>query len=139
MHLRGILETALYVDDLEAAREFYGGILQLPVLIDGPPRQVFFRVGDDVLLVFVAEQSAHVRTFVGGVPIPMHGTSGQGHMCFRIGDDEVDAWRERLLARGATIEAEVDWPRGGRSLYFRDPAGNSLEMASPRIWGLDPS
>jgi predicted enzyme related to lactoylglutathione lyase len=34
------------------------------------------------------------------------------------------------------IEKIVDWPGGGRSLYFRDPAGNSLELATPRIWGI---
>lgn len=136
MHIRGILETALYVEDLDAARDFYTRVLGLDILVDGPPRQVFFRAGDDVLLVFVAEQSANVRTHVDGVGIPMHGTTGQGHMCFRIADDEVDAWRARLEQAGVVIEAEVKWPRGGRSIYFRDPAGNSLEMASPRIWGL---
>jgi catechol 2,3-dioxygenase-like lactoylglutathione lyase family enzyme len=48
----------------------------------------------------------------------------------------MDAWRDHLAARGVDIEAEVQWPRGGHSLYFRDPAGNSLELASPRIWGI---
>lgn len=136
MHLRGILETALYVEDLDAAREFYTRVLGLEILVDGPPRQVFFRAGDDVLLVFVAAQSANVVTQVGGVPIPMHGATGAGHMCFRIADAEVDTWRTHLQERGVAVEAEVAWPRGGRSLYFRDPAGNSLELASPKIWGI---
>ena len=46
-------------------------------------------------------------------------------------------WRERLSAEGIAIEKEVDWPGGGRSIYFRDPAGNSVELASARIWRLE--
>lgn len=136
MKVRGILETALYVADLDAARDFYTRVLELEILVDGPPRQVFFRAGSDVLLVFVPSHSAKIVTHVGGVPIPMHGTIGKGHMCFSIADAEVDAWREKLREHGVTIEAEVVWPRGGYSLYFRDPAGNSLELASPKIWGI---
>jgi len=34
------------------------------------------------------------------------------------------------------IEADFTWPGGGRSIYFRDPAGNAIEFAEPRIWGL---
>ena len=48
----------------------------------------------------------------------------------------LDDWRQHLEAAGIAIEQTVDWPRGGRSFYFRDPAGNSLELATPKIWGL---
>ncbi|PID38725.1 MAG: lactoylglutathione lyase [Proteobacteria bacterium] len=49
---------------------------------------------------------------------------------------ELDGWRERVVGHGVEIESEVDWPRGGRWFYFRDPAGNCLEIAMPSIWGL---
>ena len=44
--------------------------------------------------------------------------------------------RRWLAKHGVSIEKTIDWPDGGRSLYFRDPAGNSLELATPQIWGL---
>ncbi len=69
--------------------------------------------------------------------MPPHGAIGDGHICFRASADELDLWRERLEAAGVAIEADFIWPAsGGRSIYFRDPAGNCLEFAEPKIWGL---
>jgi hypothetical protein len=42
----------------------------------------------------------------------------------------------RRQSHGVTVEKEVEWPRGGKSLYFRDPAGNSVELVTPGVWGL---
>ena len=76
------------------------------------------------------------------LPVPPHGTTGQGHLCFRATADEIVRFRAYLESRGVAIEADFHWPArdgepsGGRSIYFRDPAGNSLEIAEPRIWGL---
>ena len=64
------------------------------------------------------------------------GATGPGHVAFAIPDAEIPEWRARLDAAGVAIESEVDWPRGGRSLYVRDPAGNCVELASPRLWGF---
>jgi catechol 2,3-dioxygenase-like lactoylglutathione lyase family enzyme len=71
----------------------------------------------------------------GGVP--SHGADGPGHMAFAVAPDELDGWRRRLAEHGVALERDLAWPRGGRSLYFRDPAGNSIELATPRLWGLD--
>jgi catechol 2,3-dioxygenase-like lactoylglutathione lyase family enzyme len=68
--------------------------------------------------------------------VPSHGARGPGHVCFRIGEDVLPSWREKLVRAGISIEAEIDWPRGGASVYVRDPAGNSVELAPARIWGL---
>ena len=46
-------------------------------------------------------------------------------------------WRTHLEQNGVVIEREITWPKGGRSIYFRDPGGNSIELASPKIWGID--
>jgi catechol 2,3-dioxygenase-like lactoylglutathione lyase family enzyme len=70
----------------------------------------------------------------GRLPIPPHGAAGPGHVCFRATAAEIEAWRQHLVAKGIAIESDFVWPDGGRSLYFRDPAGNSLEFAEPRIW-----
>jgi len=74
---------------------------------------------------------------VGGVPVPAHGTTGAGHVCFGVREAELDDWRARLALHGIPIESAITWPGGARSLYVRDPAGNSVELASPRLWGLD--
>lgn len=131
-----VLETALYTDDLAAADHFYGVVLGLEriALVEG--RHVFFRCGDGVILIFDRRSTANVPTSVNGAKVPLHGASGAGHMALAVADADLPAWRTYLEARGIAIESEVSWPRGGRSLYVRDPAGNSVELASPLLWGL---
>ena len=132
-----ILESCLYADDLAAAEAFYAGVLQLTPFARAEGRHVFFRCGPGMFLVFAPAVTASAPGAVGGVPVPAHGAHGPGHVAFAIDDAALGAWRARFDAAGVPIEAEISWPRGGRSLYVRDPAGNSVELASPRIWGLD--
>lgn len=127
-----ILEACVYADDLEAAERFYAGVLGLEVVARGAGRHVFFRCGSRVFLVFDAR-----KTRGGGGEIPAHGADGAGHVCFAMRDAEVDAWRAHLAGRGVEVERQHTWPGGGRSLYFRDPAGNSVELGTPRIWGIE--
>jgi len=136
MRPRAILETALYCDDLDAAEAFYGRVLGLERISRVDGRHLFYRCGPGVLLLFVAEHTARVATEVGGARIPLHGAHGPGHLAFRAHPDERDRWREHLLGHDVAIESEVEWPRGGWSLYFRDPAGNSLEIATAELWGV---
>jgi catechol 2,3-dioxygenase-like lactoylglutathione lyase family enzyme len=131
-----VLETALYTDDLAAADQFYGGVLGLERIAFVEGRHVFFRCGDGVILIFDRRSTANVLTSVNGAKVPLHGASGAGHMALAVADADLPAWRAYLEARGIAIESEVSWPRGGRSLYVRDPAGNSVELASPLLWGL---
>lgn len=132
MRPAAILEAALYVPDLVAAEAFYGGLLGLPVIGRVPGRHVFFRVGAAVLLVF--DPAATERPPSGPLPVPPHGARGAGHLCFAASRAEIAGWKRRLTAAGIAIEAEFDWPNGARSLYLRDPAGNSLEFAEPWLW-----
>ncbi len=134
MAIEGVLETCLYAADLAAAERFYAGVLELPVVARVAERHVFFRCGDAMLLVFDPERTASAPGEVGGVPVPAHGAHGAGHVCFRIAGDQTGAWRERFERAGVAIEAEIAWPRGGSSLYVRDPAGNSVELAPASIW-----
>ena len=137
MSITAVLETCLYASDLAAAERFYHGVLGLEVFAREPGRHVFFRCGAAMLLVFDPARTSEVTSVVGGVPVPRHGAVGAGHVCFRVPEGELAAWRERLVAGGVPIEAEVHWPRGGTSLYVRDHAGNSVELAPPRIWGIE--
>lgn len=131
----GMLETVVYADDLDAALAFYNGILELPLVTREPGRHVFFRCGNAMLLVFNPQATA-VPPGNAALPVPPHGAHGPGHACFRAGAGEIAMWRDRLVAAGVPIESDFEWPRGGRSIYVRDPAGNSIEFAEPRIWGL---
>ncbi len=130
-----ILESALYVNDLDAAEAFYRDILGLDLLSKVPDRHAFFRCGQSVLLLFNAEATRQPPE-PGKLPVPPHGTVGQGHLCFSANADEIERWAETLAAEGVAVESDFIWPNGGRSIYFRDPSGNSIEFAEPRIWGL---
>jgi catechol 2,3-dioxygenase-like lactoylglutathione lyase family enzyme len=131
-----ILESALYVTDLDAAEGFYGGILGLERIAKVGGRHVFFRCGSGVILLFNAEATKVPPPADARLPVPPHGTVGQGHLCFAASADEIERWRTRLVELGVEIEADFHWPAGGRSIYFRDPSGNSLEFAEPKIWNL---
>ena len=127
-----VLESCLYAEDLALAATFYGEVLGLPVLSSVDDRHVFFRCGDGMFLLFNPE-----RTWIPDGEVPPHGARGAGHIAFAVPADELPAWRTRLEGLRVPIEAEVAWPRGGSSLYLRDPAGNSVELTSPAIWGID--
>ncbi len=131
-----ILESALYVDDLDKAEAFYRDVLGLERIAKVEGRHVFFRCGDGVLLLFDPAATVNPPAPDARLPVPPHGAKGDGHLCFRATEDEMDRWKAHLRDRDVDIEAEFEWPQGGRSIYFRDPAGNSLEFANPSIWGL---
>jgi catechol 2,3-dioxygenase-like lactoylglutathione lyase family enzyme len=126
-----VVETGVYVDDLDRAEAFYRDVLGLALIGRDPGRHVFFRVGtSSVLLLFNAD------TTLRGDVLPAHGARGPGHFALGILAASLDAWRGRLAAHGVAVEKEVRWPRGGTSLYFRDPAGNAVELLTPGLWGL---
>jgi catechol 2,3-dioxygenase-like lactoylglutathione lyase family enzyme len=129
MTLGQLSEAALYANDLAAAQHFYQDLLGLELISSMEGRGMSFRCGATVLLIFDPN-----RTHISDAGVPTHGASGEGHIAFIVAESELAPWRSRLTASGVAIEAEVDWPSGGRSLYFRDPAGNSVELAPPNLW-----
>jgi len=131
MRAERVLETCLYVDDLDAAEAFYTSVLGLELDAKVPGRHVFFRCGDRMFLLFDPRATSQPSG-----NFPPHGARGPGHAAFAMTPAEVPTWREHLRRLGVTIDAEVSWPNGGQSLYFRDPAGNILELATPSVWGL---
>lgn len=131
----GILETALYGADLDAAEVFYGDVLGLEKIVAVAGRHVFFRCGAGVLLIFNPRETI-VPPRAGALPVPVHGATGAGHVCFRVEAEQLDTMVARLLSHGIAIETDFRWPSGARSIYFRDPAGNSLECAEPALWGV---
>jgi steroid delta-isomerase-like uncharacterized protein len=135
--LRGVSETALYAGDLSAADKFYTEVLGLKKILAVPGRQLVFRCGDAVLLIFDPERTRREQVIINGGVIPFHGAAGAGHAAFAVDDDALPGWRERFRMAGVAIESEVSWPNGAHSVYFRDPAGNSLELVTSTIWALE--
>lgn len=128
-----ILETCLCVDDLPEAETFYTNVMGLELYAKVDGRHVFFRCGDGMFLLFNAEVTAKPSK----LGIPGHGTSGEGHTAFHMTPDEVSGWKSRLGELGVEIECEYDWPSGGKSLYFRDPSNNCIELTTPQTWLLE--
>jgi catechol-2,3-dioxygenase len=124
-----IFETVLYAEDLHAAEAFYQDVLGLEVLKRSDV-VLSIRCGGGVLLIFDPDKSASP-----GRSVPSHGSKGPAHLAFGIGEEDLEPWRKRLIEKGVEIETEVRWESGGTSIYFRDPAGNSIELAPPTLWG----
>ena len=130
-----VLETAFYVDDLDRAARFYIDVLELrPLFSDA--RLHAFAVGErSVLLLFKRGASLETVRMPGGT-IPPHDGAGPLHVAFGIGSNDLPAWEARLNAQNVPIEGRTDWPRGGHSIYFRDPDGHLLELATPGLWEI---
>ena len=128
-----ILEAALYLPDLDEAEAFDGGVLGLKKRMRLGDRHVFFEVGDAILLLFNPEATMHAPP-QGALPVPPHGARGPGHVCFAMEDAAIEAMKARCVAQAVPIDADFHWPGGARSLYVRDPAGNSVEFAEPKLW-----
>ena len=125
-----IFETVLYSDNLDAAKTFYSQVMGLRLLSQNDLMLVF-SIDESDLLIFNPDKSE-----VAGRLVPSHAARGQGHIAFTITEDEKKTWRARLADAGIEIESEVRWDDGARgtSIYFRDPAGNSIELAPPNLW-----
>ncbi|HEY0333611.1 MAG TPA: VOC family protein [Stenotrophomonas sp.] len=131
--LRGLLETALYVDDLSAARDFYERVLGLEAM-HGDDRLVAYAIAPaQVLLLFQRGGTDQVVELRGG-RIPGHDGSGRTHFAFAIASDALSAWEARLQALDVEVEGRMEWPQGGHSVYFRDPDGHLVELATPGLW-----
>lgn len=129
--LTHILETSLYVDSLPDAERFYSEVLGLKLHSRLATRHVFFKLENQMLLLFDARDTTKESP-----PFPDHGSQGTGHIAFRVAPADLPAWEERIRASSVPIEKIIDWPHGGRSIYFRDPSGNLIELANPEIWRL---
>jgi catechol 2,3-dioxygenase-like lactoylglutathione lyase family enzyme len=132
--LSDLKETALYVDDLERAKQFYREVLGLQTLVDDEGRFCALDVaGKHVLLLFLRGASTGFAHFPGG-SIPPHDGSGPIHAAFSVEKAELPEWEAHLASHGVEIISRMTWPRGGQSVYFRDPDNHVLELLTPGVW-----
>ena len=133
MQVGRVVETALYVDDMERAVTFYRDVLGMRPLSVGTRLTPMDAGAGTVLLLFRRGATSDGLKFPGGW-IPPHDGAGPLHVAFAIGAGEVETWEARLAGLGITVESRVQWERGGRSLYLRDPDGHSVELVTPGTW-----
>jgi catechol 2,3-dioxygenase-like lactoylglutathione lyase family enzyme len=131
--LWGLLETALYARDMGAAVAFYEEVVGLRAMLRTDRLTAFDAGRSGVLLVFARGMTEADSPTPGGV-VPGHDGSGRLHLAFAIGEDAYEPWHAHLTAHGVAIRSEVRWPQGARSLYFDDPDGHVVELATPGLW-----
>ena len=128
-----VVETSLYFDDVPAAMAFYRDMLGLRVMSESARLVAMDAGGGTVLLLFHRGETASGFHSPQSW-IPPHDGVGPLHVALGVAADQLDAWDYWLTSRGVAIESRVTWSRGGRSLYFRDPAGHSVELVTPGTW-----
>lgn len=133
--LNGIIETAIHVRDLSASAGFYQQVLGLE-LIERSERLCAMSVAGRHLLLLFLQGGSTEPVETGGGTIPPHDGSGSLHFAFAIDRSELAPWEKRLREKGVPVESRVDWELGGTSLYFRDPDGHLVELATPGNWPI---
>jgi len=131
--LNRVIETCLYVDDIDRARGFYQRVLGL-ALMTGDARFLAFDVGGMSVLLLFRRGATLQPVHLSEGTVPPHDGHGPLHIAFAVAADELLEWEKRLEDHGIAIESEVRWSRGGRSVYFRDPDRHLLELATPGMW-----
>jgi catechol 2,3-dioxygenase-like lactoylglutathione lyase family enzyme len=135
--LEGVLETSLYVSNLEASLQFYREVFGFQSLYVEPARMAALSVeGKHVLLLFLKGASVQSVEITGAGTVPGHDGAGELHLAFAISLKDLPHWRSWLDRHNTPIEAEMHWGRGGYSLYFRDPDGHLLELVTPGVWAI---
>ena len=133
--ITGLLESALYVADVKRSVAFYTSLLELEPLVVEETFAALQVAGKQVLLIFKHGAATEATTTESGT-IPSHDGSGELHLAFSIDGDQLAAWEERLREGGLEVESTMRWPRGGTSVYVRDPDGHLVELATPGVWSI---
>lgn len=123
----GLLETSLYVDDLTRSRRFYEQLFGFEAAGEGERLIALAIAPGQVLLLCRKRASA-------GLGSTAHDGEGQVHLAFAVAAADLEAWERRLAERGIPVVERRTWGRGGCSVYFRDPDGHLLELATPGVW-----
>ena len=133
--VEGVLETALYVEDLERAVSFYRNVLNFEKILANEKYCALSVAGRQILMLFKKGGSRQAVASPGG-KIPATDGGGNLHLAFSIAMTDFDYWENQLHSKGVAIESKVNWKRGGRSLYFRDPDQNCIELITPGCWPI---
>jgi len=135
MNITGVLETGIYVDDVARSVEFYQRLFGFPQLVGDERFCALSVAGRQVFLIFKKGGTLEPMQLPGGI-LPPHDGSGQQHFAFSVPAEDIEGWERKLVENGVEIESRVAWPRGGKSVYFRDPDGHLAELVTPGCWAI---
>ena len=131
----GIIETALHVEDVERSMAFYDRLFGFPKMVFDARFCAYDVAGHSVFLLFQKGGTLEPLEVPGATGvIPPHDGSGRMHMAFAV--PSVEGWAARLRECEVVVESTVKWGSGGTSIYFRDPDGHLIELATPGIWPI---
>ena len=120
----GISAITLFVEDLDAAKRFYGRAFGLPIMFEDDASAVFHFRNTLINLLQVSEAPELIA------PAAVASPDAGSRMQFTIPVDDVDATCAELRARGVELlNGPMDRPWGIRTATFRDPAGHIWEIA----------
>jgi catechol-2,3-dioxygenase len=134
-NITGVLETSLYVADVNRAARFYETVFSFQRMFADERLCALAVAGKQLLLLFQRGASIEPIPLAGGV-MPPHDGHGPLHLAFACSADELPQWEAHLAAHEVPIESRIHWARGGTSIYFRDPDENLIELATPGIWPI---
>jgi catechol-2,3-dioxygenase len=135
MKINKVIETCIYSSDLRSMKKFYVGILGLSIIHEEEDKLIFMKAGKSVLLIFDP-----LRTSINNDRLPTHGAitpPSSIHFAMEIEEQEYQPCKELLVRNGIAIEKEVKWNCNTKSLYFRDPSGNLVELIMPAGWPVE--
>ena len=131
--VNGILETGIYVEDVKRSSEFYKKIFKFEVMVSDERFCAMKIQKRQVFLIFKKGGTIQPVETPGGI-LPGHDGDGQMHFAFAISKESLSEWEKWLKENDIPVESKVHWPEGGISLYFRDPDGHLIELATPVVW-----
>ncbi|HUG97236.1 MAG TPA: VOC family protein [Nitrososphaera sp.] len=135
MKINKVVETCIYSSDLDGMKKFYVGVIGLPLVQEEEGKRIFLQAGKSMLLIFDP-----ARTSMDNDRVPAHGAQtppASVHFAMEIEERDYQRWKELLTNNKIAIEKEVDWEGRAMSLYFRDPAGNLVELITPGEWPVE--
>ena len=114
-------------------KNFYVNRLGLDLVSEEEGRHVFLKAGKSMLLIFNPENTRLANNSI----FPVHGAitpPSSIHFALEIEQADYEAAKNILIQNKILMEKEMSWNAGGKSIYFRDPVGNLVEIVTKGQW-----
>ncbi len=135
MKFTKIVETCIYSSELKEMKDFYMNKLGLDFVSEENGRHVFLKAGKSMLLIFNPKSTLNDSISI----FPIHGAITPPsivHFALEINTADYEKWKDLLSKKQINIEKELKIGNS-RSVYFRDPSGNVVELITENAWPID--